>query len=43
MPYRVMAALFNITYKAAVKIFEDLNMHEVIKVRLKKIHGMYLK
>ena len=35
-----MAALFNITYKAAVAIFEDLNMHELIKVRFQKSFGV---
>ena len=31
-----MAALFNISYDAAVACFEDLSMYEVIKVGIPK-------
>ena len=31
-PYRVMSALFNISYDAAVACFEDLSMFEIMKV-----------
>ena len=31
-PYRVTAALFNISYDAAVACFEDLSIFEVMKV-----------